>query len=95
MYLISSNLSCVVVGVNNEIELWSNKVISMGAGEEQENGIIAPMPNINPGDVIIAKNPWGIGPKDEETADGKKLSFMRGQDIACVLDGELFAEETV
>jgi len=67
----------------------------MGAGEEQENGIIAPMPNINPGDVIIAKNPWGIGPKDEETADGKKLSFMRGQDIACVLDGELFAEETV
>lgn len=64
-------------------------VISMGPGREEENGRIAPMPNINVGDVIIAKNPWGIGPKDEETPDGRKLSFMRAQDIAAVLEGKL------
>ena len=62
----------------------------MGPGREEENGRIAPMPDIKPGDVVIAKNPWGIGPRDEETADGKKLSFMRGQDIAAVLDGNLY-----
>jgi len=61
----------------------------MGPGREEENGRIAPMPNINVGDVIIAKNPWGIGPKDEETPDGRKLSFMRAQDIAAVLEGKV------
>ena len=33
----------------------------MGPGREEENGRIAPMPDIKPGDVIVAKNPWGIG----------------------------------
>ncbi|KAL9181452.1 hypothetical protein ACHAXT_010257 [Thalassiosira profunda] len=65
------------------------KVISMGPGREEENGMVAPMPDIKPGDVVIAKNPWGIGPKDEETADGRKLSFMRSQDIAAVVEGKL------
>ena len=69
-------------------------VISMGPGREEENGRIAPMPNINPGDVVIAKNPWGIGPKDEETPDGRKLSFMRSQDIAAVVEGKLLEEES-
>lgn len=55
--------------------------------------MIAPMPDIKVGDVVIAKNPWGIGPKDEETADGKKMSFMRSQDISAVLEGKLLAEE--
>jgi co-chaperonin GroES (HSP10) len=64
-------------------------VISMGPGREEENGLIQPMPNIQPGDIVIAKHPWGIGPKDEETADGKKLSFMRGGDIAAVVMGKL------
>lgn len=68
------------------------RVISMGPGREEENGSIAPMPEIKVGDYVIAKNPWGIGPKDEETEDGKKLSFMRGQDIAGVLDGEFLGE---
>jgi len=49
--------------------------------------MIAPMPDIQVGDIVIAKNPWGIGPKDEETSDGKKLSFMRSQDIAAVVTG--------
>ena len=65
----------------------------MGPGREEENGIIAPMPDIKVGDVVIAKNPWGIGPKDEETPDGRKLSFMRGQDISAKVDGKLLAEE--
>jgi len=69
------------------------RVVSMGPGREEENGRIADMPNIKIGDVIVAKNPWGIGPKDEETNDGKKLSFMRSQDIAAVLDGTFFGEE--
>jgi len=68
------------------------RVISMGPGREEENGRVAPMPEIAVGDYVIAKNPWGIGPKDEETADGKKLSFMRGQDIAGVLDGSFLDE---
>jgi len=64
----------------------------MGPGREEENGRIAAMPTMNIGDLVIAKNPWGIGPKDEETNDGKKLSFMRSQDIAAVLDGKLLGE---
>lgn len=68
-------------------------VISMGEGREEENGRIAPMPDMKVGDYVIAKNPWGIGPKDEETNDGKKLSFMRSGDIAAVLDGDFLGEE--
>jgi len=69
------------------------KVLSMGPGREEENGMIAPMPDIGVGDVVIAKNPWGIGPKDEETADGRKLSFMRAQDIAAVVSGGLMEQD--
>lgn len=65
----------------------------MGPGAEEENGMIAPMPNIDIGDVVIAKNPWGIGPKDEETPDGRKLSFMRAQDIAAKVDGKLVEKD--
>ena len=43
--------------------------------------------------LVICKNPWGIGPKDEETADGKKLSYIRGVDIAWVITGELLPEK--
>lgn len=68
------------------------RVISMGPGREEENGMLAPMPKMGPGDVVIAKNPWGIGPKDEETPDGRKLSFMRSQDIAAVLEGKILEE---
>mmetsp|Transcript_13697 Transcript_13697/g.29726 ORF Transcript_13697/g.29726 Transcript_13697/m.29726 type:complete len:162 (-) Transcript_13697:947-1432(-) len=69
------------------------RVISMGPGGEEENGMLAPMPDIEVGDVVIAKNPWGIGPKDEETADGRKLSFMRSQDIAAVVEGKLLEQD--
>ncbi len=64
----------------------------MGPGGEEENGMLAPMPDIEVGDVVIAKNPWGIGPKDEETADGRKLSFMRSQDITAVVEGKLLED---
>eukprot|EP00545_Synedropsis_sp_CCMP1620_P013012 CAMPEP_0119011440 /NCGR_PEP_ID=MMETSP1176-20130426/5683_1 /TAXON_ID=265551 /ORGANISM="Synedropsis recta cf, Strain CCMP1620" /LENGTH=167 /DNA_ID=CAMNT_0006964273 /DNA_START=21 /DNA_END=524 /DNA_ORIENTATION=- len=69
------------------------KVLSVGPGREEENGMIAPMPDIQVGDVVIAKNPWGIGPKDEETSDGKKLSFMRSQDIAAVVTGGILEDD--
>lgn len=69
------------------------RVLSMGSGKEEESGLSAPMPNVKVGDVVIAKNPWGIGPKDEETTDGRKLSFMRGQDITAVISGGLFEDQ--
>jgi chaperonin GroES len=69
------------------------RVLAMGPGREEENGRIAPMPDIQVGDIVIAKNPWGIGPKDEETDDGKKLSFMRAQDIAAKIAEGLVEEE--
>jgi len=68
------------------------RVLSLGSGREEENGRIAPMPEIAVGDIVIAKNPWGIGPKDEETVDGRKLSFMRAQDIAAGVTGGLEPE---
>ena len=69
------------------------RVLSVGPGREEENGLIAAVPDIQPGSIVIAKNPWGIGPKDEETTDGKKLSYMRSQDIAAVITGGLLEEE--
>jgi co-chaperonin GroES (HSP10) len=69
------------------ISIFQHAVVSVGPGREEENGMIAPMPDISVGDIVIAKNPWGIGPKDEETSDGKKFSFMRSQDIAAIVTG--------
>ena len=69
------------------------KVLSLGPGREEENGRIAPTPDIKVGDYVVAKNPWGIGPKDEETTDGKKLSYMRSQDIAAIVTGGILPEE--
>ena len=73
-------------------KLFLCRVLSVGPGREEENGLIAPMlDEIKPGDIIVAKNPWGIGPKDEELQDGTKLSYMRSQDIAAIVQGELTA----
>jgi len=69
------------------------QVMALGPGREEENGRIAPMPALQVGDIVVAKNPWGIGPKDEETADGRKLSFMRSQDIAAIVTGGLVTED--
>uniref|UniRef100_A0A7S2Y431 Peptidylprolyl isomerase n=1 Tax=Entomoneis paludosa TaxID=265537 RepID=A0A7S2Y431_9STRA len=68
------------------------RVLSIGPGREEENGRIAPMPDIKVGDVVLAKNPWGIGPKDEETASGRFFSYMRSQDITAVITGGLVEE---
>jgi co-chaperonin GroES (HSP10) len=66
------------------------QVLSKGAGREEENGMVSPnINNLEVGDLVIAKHPWGIGPKDEELADGTKLSFMREIDIAAKITGEL------
>eukprot|EP00428_Durinskia_dybowskii_P027540 CAMPEP_0170253062 /NCGR_PEP_ID=MMETSP0116_2-20130129/26368_1 /TAXON_ID=400756 /ORGANISM="Durinskia baltica, Strain CSIRO CS-38" /LENGTH=168 /DNA_ID=CAMNT_0010504039 /DNA_START=52 /DNA_END=558 /DNA_ORIENTATION=+ len=69
------------------------RVISVGPGREEENGMVAPdVNNIRPGDLILAKDPWGIGPKDEELADGTKLSYMRSMNIAAKVTGELVVD---
>jgi co-chaperonin GroES (HSP10) len=64
------------------------RVLSVGPGREEENGSVTPF-ELQPGDIIVAKNPWGIGPKDEELTDGTKLSFLRSQDIAALIPGGL------
>ena len=70
------------------------RVLSVGPGREEENGSVAPdLDGIKPGDLIIAKDPWGIGPKDEELADGTKLSYMRSMNIAAKLTGDLVTEK--
>lgn len=69
------------------------RVLSVGPGREEENGSVAPMlDNITPGSLIIAKHPWGIGPKDEELSDGTKLSYMRSLDVAAVISGGTVSE---
>lgn len=69
------------------------RVLSVGPGREEENGMVAPdVNNIRPGDLILAKDPWGIGPKDEELADGTKLSYMRSMNIAAKVTGELVVD---
>jgi len=66
------------------------KILSIGKGREEENGSVAPnVDNLQKGDLVISKHPWGIGPKDEELFDGTKLSFMRIIDIAAKVNGEL------
>ena len=69
------------------------RVIAVGPGKEEENGLIVPITNIHVDDIIIAKNPWGIGPRDEETSDGKKLSFMRYQDVAAIISGGIIPDD--
>ncbi len=70
------------------------RVLSVGPGREEENGRVTVTPSeLQVGTYVIAKNPWGIGPKDEETADGKKLSYMRFQDIAAIVPGGLVLED--
>ncbi len=71
------------------------RVLSVGPGREEENGMVAPDINqIQPGDLVLAKDPWGIGPKDEELADGTKLSYMRSMNIAAKVSGELVTGNT-
>jgi co-chaperonin GroES (HSP10) len=33
------------------------------------------------GDVVVIKNPWGIGPQDEISCDNKKLSYVHVKDV--------------
>jgi len=74
--------------------LHLGRVLAVGPGREEENGLIAPMPEgVEVGAVVVAKNPWGIGPKDEETPSGKKVSYMRSQDIAAVISGGFSDDE--
>jgi co-chaperonin GroES (HSP10) len=66
------------------------RVLSVGPGKEEEDGRLVPTSlHLQPGVLVVAKNPWGIGPKDEETLQGQKWSFMRSQDVAAVVIGEL------
>ena len=79
-------------GQEEQPKLHIAKVLSCGPGREEENGVRGSMPDVQPGDTVVVKNPWGIGPKDEETADGRKLSYVRGIDVAGKIKGGLVEE---
>ncbi|GMH69988.1 hypothetical protein TrVE_jg2334 [Triparma verrucosa] len=79
-------------GQEEQPKLHICRVLSVGSGREEENGIIASMPDIKVGDTVVVKNPWGIGPKDEELADGRKLSYLKGQDVAGKIEGGILEE---
>jgi co-chaperonin GroES (HSP10) len=79
--------SGLFTGSEEQPRLHIGRVLSKGPGEESESGLVLPMPDIEVGETVVLKNPWGIGPKDEETPDGRKLSYARSQDIAGVVRG--------
>lgn len=55
-------------GAEEQPKLHVARVLSVGAGREEENGVLAAMPDVGVGDTVVVKNPWGIGPKDEEVS---------------------------
>eukprot|EP00903_Cladosiphon_okamuranus_P007982 g7704.t1 len=66
------------------------KVISVGGGREGESGHVTPNDAVKPGDLVFVKDPYGIGPRDDEFA-GKKFSFVRYTSICAVIpDSEDF-----
>ncbi|CAM9840598.1 unnamed protein product [Ascophyllum nodosum] len=60
------------------------KVISLGHGREGESGHVTPNDQVKPGDLVYVKDPFGIGPRDDEFA-GKKFSFVRYTSICAVI----------
>lgn len=66
------------------------RVISVGSGLEGEAGCLTENKNLDPGDLVYLKFPWGIGPRDEQCGGGdeggkiRRFSFIRYQDVAAV-----------
>eukprot|EP01084_Bolivina_argentea_P183184 316150_1 len=56
------------------------RVLSVGQGREAENGSLVPNQGIKVDDLVYVKDPWGIGPRDEEIS-GQKFSFVRYSSI--------------
>ena len=75
------------IGTPEMPKLQLARVLAVGPGLEEENGLVQNPPNVRVGELVMLKNPWGIGPKDEETPDGRKLSYIRAQDVAGVFEG--------
>lgn len=70
------------------------RVISVGSGLEGEAGCLNENKNLEPGDLVYLKFPWGIGPRDEQCGGGgggddegkiRRFSFIRYQDVAAVV----------
>ncbi|CAM9179726.1 unnamed protein product [Laminaria digitata] len=68
------------------------KVVSVGNGREGESGHISPNDAVQPGDLVFVKDPFGIGPRDDEFA-GKKFSFVRLTSIFAVIPDSKEYEE--
>ena len=81
--------SGLVMPDDKQPKLHVARVLSVGPGREEENGRRTPIEGIEEGMLVVVKNPWGIGPKDEETGDGRMLSYVRHADVACVLNGKV------
>ena len=67
------------------------KVLSVGEGREREDGTIEGISDVGGvyefevGDEVVLKNPWGIGPKDEEDDSGRRFSYARVTDVAAIV----------
>ncbi|KAG5191883.1 hypothetical protein JKP88DRAFT_274868 [Tribonema minus] len=60
------------------------KIVSLGQGREGESGTLVENAGLKPGDLVYVKDPWGIGPKDDEFSN-HKFSFVRYQNICAVI----------
>jgi len=56
------------------------RIVSIGSGLVGESGMLTTIENLGPGDVAYVKQPWGIGPRDENW-EGRKFSFIRSHDV--------------
>ncbi|CAM9895887.1 unnamed protein product [Sphacelaria rigidula] len=60
------------------------KVVSIGSGREGESGHVTPNDALNVGDLVYVKDPYGIGPRDDEFA-GRRFSFVRYTSICGII----------
>lgn len=66
-------------------DLHMARVVSVGDGREGENGLKTSVGEFKKGDIVFLRNPWGIGPRDEEHR-GRKFSFVREVDVAAHME---------
>eukprot|EP00640_Fibrocapsa_japonica_P006523 CAMPEP_0113933976 /NCGR_PEP_ID=MMETSP1339-20121228/1332_1 /TAXON_ID=94617 /ORGANISM="Fibrocapsa japonica" /LENGTH=183 /DNA_ID=CAMNT_0000935571 /DNA_START=73 /DNA_END=624 /DNA_ORIENTATION=+ /assembly_acc=CAM_ASM_000762 len=70
------------------------RVLSVGEGFYSKAGVMTPSEGLKPGDLIWSRNPWGIGPKDEEVG-ARKFSYMRFADVCGRFDASEELQEEV
>eukprot|EP00638_Chattonella_subsalsa_P010163 CAMPEP_0117757768 /NCGR_PEP_ID=MMETSP0947-20121206/14941_1 /TAXON_ID=44440 /ORGANISM="Chattonella subsalsa, Strain CCMP2191" /LENGTH=148 /DNA_ID=CAMNT_0005577751 /DNA_START=241 /DNA_END=687 /DNA_ORIENTATION=+ len=68
------------------------RVISVGEGSRGESGALSANRDLQPGDYVYVKNPFGIGPKDDEYGYNK-FSYVRYADVCAKFEAGDMADE--